>query len=301
MKQSSGAAEMGRREATASDTTLLVVVVDVNPTSWVMGPGGASLRTVLEHLCIYINAFRALHAGNRLAIIACHPGQPTLLLHASHEIEGSLHLNLIPALLSIARKAPAVGTSATALSSALSIALCHINRYMPADVTHQQAQILALTATQDDPAQYNSIMNCIFAAQRSSIMVDCCALRTSSTFMQQSAHMTGGVYLEPTVEEESGLSQLLITLALPDRFCRLQLRQPKAHDVDFRAACFLTNQMLDRAFVCSVCLSIFHHGDIIECPACRSRFPPPKVAPRKRKRPPAQPVTAPTGPAPLET
>ncbi|KAG8469816.1 hypothetical protein KFE25_006271 [Diacronema lutheri] len=228
----------------ALDRSLLVVIVDVNPAMWTAEAAGehAPFVPIIRHLCMFINAFRALDGGNRLAIVACHAGKPTMLIRADEELDRSLH---------------------TVLDTAL---------------------VLVLLATPDDPAQYNSVMNCIFAAQRAAIMIDCFAIRTSSTFMQQAAHMTGGVYVEPTAQQELGLAQLLITLALPDRACRALLRQPKAHDVDFRAACFLTNQLLDRAYVCSVCLSIFHHGDIIECPACRSRFPPPPRLARKRAK-----------------
>lgn len=283
---------MSRRdEPSDRDRTLLVVIIDVNPTSWADANGTHQpLVPIIRHLCVFINAFRVLNSGNRLAIIACHPGQPAMLLQADQNVDGSLHALLDTGLVHEVYSSPKVGTSATSLSSALSLALCHINKHVPAGTRHQQAQIFALMATMDDPAQYNSIMNCIFAAQRASIMVDCCALRTSSTFMQQSAHMTGGVYLELTADQELGLAQLLITLVLPDRYSRSLLRRPKEHDVDFRAACFLTNRMLDRAFVCSVCLSIFHHGEIIECPACRSRFPPPRGKRAKGARAAVAPV-----------
>jgi len=270
----------------ALDRSLLVVIVDVNPAMWTAEAAGehAPFVPIIRHLCMFINAFRALDGGNRLAIVACHAGKPTMLIRADEELDRSLHTVLDTALVRVACDAPAAGTTATSLSSALSMALCHIHRHVAPGAREERAQVLVLLATPDDPAQYNSVMNCIFAAQRAAIMIDCFAIRTSSTFMQQAAHMTGGVYVEPTAQQELGLAQLLITLALPDRACRALLRQPKAHDVDFRAACFLTNQLLDRAYVCSVCLSIFHHGDIIECPACRSRFPPPPRLARKRAK-----------------
>ena len=50
----------------------------------------------------------------------------------------------------------------------------------------------------DAPAQYNAMMNCIFAAHSRGVLIDGCVLASeSSTFLQQAAHHTNGVYLQP--------------------------------------------------------------------------------------------------------
>jgi transcription initiation factor TFIIH subunit 3 len=316
-------------EPTAHDASLLILVVDVNPTAWptAVDAPHAPLSAVLEALCVFANAFRALRADNRLAVVACHAGRPTMLLRAGEATEGGLHATFVQALVAAAYNAPTAATSATSLAAALAIALCHARRHAPPDARRAQAQVLVALATADEPAQYNSLMNCIFAAQRARVLLDCVALRCASPFMQQAAHLTGGCYLQPDAAAQAALAPLLIGRALADRWCRRLLRPPRAHDVDFRAACFLTNRMLSVAWVCSVCLSPFETGggggaecesgggqqQLIECPACRARFPPTRArgggggsggggagggdAARKRKRPAADTAGAAAGAA----
>ena len=59
-------------------------------------------------------------------------------------------------------------------------------------------RVLCLTGCPDPAAQYISVMNCLFSAQRTGVMVDGCVLGSSdSAFLQQAAHLTGGLYLRP--------------------------------------------------------------------------------------------------------
>ena len=61
----------------------------------------------------------------------------------------------------------------------------------------------------DVPSQYIPPMNAIFAAQRSSVLIDACYLGPAqSAFLQQAAHLTGGVYLKPA--RPAGLLQYLL-------------------------------------------------------------------------------------------
>mmetsp|Transcript_5982 Transcript_5982/g.15313 ORF Transcript_5982/g.15313 Transcript_5982/m.15313 type:complete len:312 (-) Transcript_5982:88-1023(-) len=295
---------MADEEPSPLDATLVVAVVDVNPYVWAARQNGNSsghlaLSRILEQLCMFLNAVRIVNAENRIAVVAAYPGGARMILGANTRVPGRLHDSLVPELLQVAAGAAEPReTTTTALSSALSIALCHAHKHAPPDARHQRAQILTLAATVDDTRQYNSAMNCIFAAQRASILVDACMLGAPSAFLQQAAHITHGVYLQPDPAAEQALSQLLISVVLPDAFTRMQLRPPPPHDVDFRAACFLTAEMLERAYVCSVCLSVFHRGAMPECPACRARFRPPAVGrlgKRKRRGPTGGDGSVPAG------
>lgn len=61
------------------------------------------------------------------------------------------------------------------------------------------------------PAQYIPTMNAIFAAQRCGVLIDACYLGASqSAFLQQAAHLTGGLYLRPA--RPAGLLQYLLTV-----------------------------------------------------------------------------------------
>jgi len=274
-----------------TDPRLLVAVVDANPCAYAFGENGGragggrpSLRAVGEQLCLFLHAFRALHASNRAAVVLASPAGFRVALRAGDDQAGQLHALLVPELLGFAAACERASRH-TALSAALSAALCHAERAAQGARLRPQVQLLIVCASPDHPRQYNSVMNCIFAAQAAGVAVDAVALHgESSPFLQQAAHLTGGVYMQPGAAAVGALAQLLIAHALPGREVRKKLVPPAPHDVDFRAACFVTHEMLDRAYVCSVCLSIFHHPNIIECPACGTRYKPVGAGPRRKKK-----------------
>ncbi len=92
------------------------------------------------------------------------------------------------------------GRAATrpAIASALSRALCFIARQTRGGGAGLAARVLIVQQGADAPAQYNAMMNCIFAAHSRGVLIDGCVLASeSSTFLQQAAHHTNGVYLQP--------------------------------------------------------------------------------------------------------
>lgn len=111
--------------------------------------------------------------------------------------------------------------------SALSQALCHLNRLGLSDVSDAanasggianstqaragggssangsgsassgsfKSRILILSVTPDASTQYIPMMNCIFAAQKKGITIDVCKLFGSDTvFLQQASYLTSGTY-----------------------------------------------------------------------------------------------------------
>ncbi|GBF92401.1 hypothetical protein Rsub_05603 [Raphidocelis subcapitata] len=93
-----------------------------------------------------------------------------------------------------------------------------------------------------------------------------------SSFLQQAAHITGGLYLRP--HAAGGLLQYLLTAFAADTTtrCYLNLYQPTG--VDYRASCFCHKRVIDTGFICSVCLSIFCKDNmrLPACPTCKSVF-----------------------------
>lgn len=150
-------------------------------------------------------------------------------------------------------------------------------------------RVLVITPGEDAPSQYVSIMNCIFSAQRMGVPVDSCVLATGndSTYLQQAAHLTSGVYLRPAINHNIPdiLVQYFQTLFLPDRQSRDFLAMPTPDKVDFRASCMETQQIIEDGYTCSVCLSTFHVSvakGAAMCPVCSARF---AVMPRAGRRP----------------
>ncbi|CAN0334940.1 unnamed protein product, partial [Laminaria digitata] len=110
----------------------------------------------------------------------------------------------------------------------------------------KQARALVFSGAPDVPEAYNSVMNAIFSAQKAGVLVDCAVLGESSTFLQQAAYLTNGLYLE---HQEVGIAQYLLTTFLPSQSCRKYLKLRKQQSVDFRAACFCHKRVVDIAYV----------------------------------------------------
>ncbi|RYC54670.1 hypothetical protein CHU98_g11539 [Xylaria longipes] len=152
------------------------------------------------------------------------------------------------------------------------------------------ARILVLSVSQSEPAQYIPTMNAVFAASHARIPVDTLALYDAPTFLQQAAFITGGIFLSAAANPRGLLSYLMFGF-LADVDARNALVTPSMDSVDFRAACFCHRDVVDTAFVCSICLSIFCDvPDRAECLTCGTKLAlgnygaKPAVVPRKRKK-----------------
>lgn len=218
------------------------------------------------------------------------------------------------------------------VSSALATALCMINRRHVLKLTHRgvldasktagsdrsvgrstqaisaiesissfttvncQARILVILASDDVPDQYVPVMNCISSAQRMRIPIDTFMLLhgTDSTYFQQAAHLTSGIYLRPlglSNQIDDSLQQYLSAVFLPDSLSREYLAKPVQGEVDFRATCFKTRQMIEEGYTCSVCLSTFDISvgkGAFSCPTCRARFALPAGVGGAPRRPPTE-------------
>ncbi|OSX69988.1 hypothetical protein BU14_0965s0002 [Porphyra umbilicalis] len=205
--------------------------------------------------------------------------------------------------------------AAPRLAAALSLALCTANRAragydgtMNAGVVaggvrrSLQARLAVLAAAPDAPDAYVAVMNAAFAAARADVRVDAVLVgggagATDSTFLQQAAYLTKGVYRrlgrggggrEPPVdggaaapppaaaggkeaegeeeEEEEDLLTVLLTLLLPDAAARAAVAMPEQASVDLRASCFATRRRMDMGWACSVCLATYS----VAAPTCET-------------------------------
>ncbi|KAI0435927.1 TFIIH subunit Tfb4/p34 [Xylaria telfairii] len=199
----------------------------------------------------------------------------------------------------------------TLISGALSMALAYIHKTSlafeppktsadPANPTtapattpstpNLHARILVLSVSQSEPAQYIPTMNAVFAASHARIPIDILTLYDAPTFLQQAAFITGGIFLSAAANPRGLLSYLMFGF-LADVDARGALVTPSMDSVDFRAACFCHRDVVDTAFVCSICLSIFCHvPDRAQCLTCGTRLTlgnygaKPAVVPRKKKK-----------------
>jgi transcription initiation factor TFIIH subunit 3 len=154
------------------------------------------------------------------------------------------------------------------------------------------ARILVISVSDSEPAQYISTMNAVFAASHARIPIDTLSVspHASPTFLQQAAFITGGSYLS-CASNPSGLLSYLMFGFLPDAESRVHLIMPTQDSVDFRAACFCHRKVIDKGFVCSICLSIFCEvPEGAECLTCGTKLAlgsygaKPVVVVRKKKK-----------------
>lgn len=144
-------------------------------------------------------------------------------------------------------------------------------------------RLLCLKAAPDSPPQYLASMNAAFSAQRCGVVVDACVLGAGhSAFLQQAAHLTGGVYVRPA--RPAALLQYLLAVFLASPAERQWLALPAATPVDLRASCFCHRRPVDIGYACSVCLSVFcQRGP--ECATCGTTFAARRPANAAVKRP----------------
>ena len=136
-------------------------------------------------------------------------------------------------------------------------------------------RILLIQASDDRPSDYNAFMNCAFASVKQNVVVDGCFIPApggtqTSPYLEQTCDLTGGLWLAPkgAAQSNKALTEVLLGVFLPPRSSRSRLNLPGINKVDFRARAFDTGKILDMAFVCNQCLSIFEHKPVGCCPTC---------------------------------
>ncbi|PNW85108.1 hypothetical protein CHLRE_03g172050v5 [Chlamydomonas reinhardtii] len=283
----------------ADEGDLLVVLFDLvllrpdNPSADSLDVTPAE---ILSQLLAFANAYTMLSSHNRLAVFA---GQHDFshLVHlglgedaSNTEVfpAGALHTRLTDLVTQCAAAAAAGGAGAGAaanagqgagpgfaLSGALSRALCLVHRLQQQQAAaggrpRGRPRVLALLGCGDTAAQYIPVMNAIFSAQRAQVVLDAVVVAPQdSSFMQQAAHLTGGLYFRP--HRGRGLLGVLLNHFVCDTATRKQLDEAQALGVDFRASCFCHKYVIETGYVCSVCLSIFCQPSR-SCTTCGTAF-----------------------------
>ncbi|KAJ2860144.1 RNA polymerase II transcription factor B subunit 4 [Coemansia aciculifera] len=277
-------------EPLESDPSLLVVVLDVNASAWSRSP--LTVDNALQQMIIFINAYLALKPENKLVVLATNKRECKCLYpadRANATIERDIRvyeqfrvvdatvLSGVQSMLSGAEETVSdpnrgIEEGQTLMSRALSKALCHIHRVVESTTSKVWSRILVLSAADDSPREYISLMNTIFAAQRMSVLIDICKVFGSdSVFLQQAAEITGGNYLKVDTAGGESMLQTLMFTCLADHYTREVLVAPTNETIDFRATCFCHKRVVDIGYVCSVCLSIFCETAPV-CSTCQTKF-----------------------------
>lgn len=229
-------------------SSFLVVIVNLNP--FVEANGAGKVEKILDALMVFVRAFLLTDTNNQVALIANDCGRAfflycpkpknggkTLVQQPTFaEVKQDLVQNLKTHHSSITRNLQDDGTERTtlgSLSSALSMALCLINRFSILPVEHivakpetnmlfatsaseagsgagtttdqsqkpkqkrvfDESRILVIQTEEDISSQYTAVMNSIFAAQKLGTFIDSLVIGIESPFLQMSSFLTEGSYL----------------------------------------------------------------------------------------------------------
>ncbi|XP_015174593.1 PREDICTED: general transcription factor IIH subunit 3 [Polistes dominula] len=283
-------------EKIEKEKNLLIIVLDVNPLQRIVKEETKILTQCLDSTIVFANAHLMQASNNQLAVMACHGHGATFLYPSDknndiRQIDGQyekftelertvrqqiqLFVNQIPLDSSL--------NGESLISGALSMALCYISRISQDKDGDEKfsSRILVITASNDSTMQYMNYMNIFFTAQKMGVILDVCSLDQELTLLQQGCDITGGNYLK--VPQLNGLLQYLLWVFLPDSSVRSKLVLPPPVEVDYRAACFCHQELVDIGYVCSVCLSIFCKFSPI-CTTCHTVYKMPGPIPMKMKK-----------------
>ncbi|ENN73317.1 hypothetical protein HUJ04_002131 [Dendroctonus ponderosae] len=281
----------------ADEISLLVVILDTNPTQKMLRDKQNQLTNIVDSVVAFSNSHLMQKAQNKLAVMACHSKTSQFIYPGAkkpldvRQVDGQYEAFLLVEKTVKQNLAELLGSeSSTAvteslLAGAIAMALCYIARLQRTKPPGSKlnSRILVVSGSGDSASQYMNYMNVFFTAQKLNVVLDVCALDQHLSLLQQGCDITGGMYLK--VPQITALLQFLLWVFLPEPPIREKLVLPPPVKVDYRAACFCHRELIDIGFVCSVCLSIFCKFSPI-CTTCHMVFKIPgplAVKPKKRK------------------
>ncbi|KAI8907286.1 transcription factor Tfb4-domain-containing protein [Gorgonomyces haynaldii] len=215
------------------------------------------LESVISHSLLYAHLYLSQNSFNKLYFVSKQIIKPQSFEGKPGNISGQFY-DLDQSL----KSSVCVNGS---LPQSISNALAYRNKHEP----QMKTRILIISGSKDKPQDYMPMMNCIFAAQRQEIVIDCLRLsETDSTHLQQACYITRGIY--ETCQPNALVHVLLYTfLASQDLRQQLVLRQNE--NIDFTTNCFCHKKRIDLGYVCHVCLAIYCESVDI-CRICSSVF-----------------------------
>ncbi len=244
------------------------VVFDCS-SNWAAVGDAATLAEALSALRVFVAAFLTCSRANRVAVVGARGTHTQHLLDEPEDVERDEPTRVAAKVVQAIEEFMADAATATHLpgmAAALSKALCYANKSRRTR-PHLGARLLVVSRGADEPIRYVGMMNALFAAERENVAIDVLAIRSSSSYLNQGASLTGGLYLEA----QKDFAPLLLGYVLADASARKMLTLPKQVPVDSRASCFCHGRPCEKGFVCSTCLAIFC-SFVPVCAVCSSKF-----------------------------
>jgi len=259
---------------------LLFIVVDCNPLHWSHLESQLSFVEFFENILLFIQNYLLLNSANKFNVILFDNNRTQYLVDPLFFKADFIDFEKMKSILidsfknffatsGMASGANYVMESSPKLTRALSQTLSYINKHT---VTNQESQVVLFSPSIiDSEIEFVAVMNIIFAAVKMKVLVDCILLtQNDSNLAQQISHLTGGLYLKPTLLKN--LSLYLLTTILCPPSLRNEFSQVSPYSIKLSASCFCHRKPVEIGFVCSCCLSIFCSPQE-SCPTCELSNP----------------------------
>lgn len=163
------------------ETSLLVIILDVNPVQRIVKQETKILSQCLESTIVFANSHFMQSSNNELAFMVCHGHSAKFLypcenmaeirqIDGQYEkftmVERTVKQQLQQVINEISMDASL--NTESLISGALSMALCYIARLEREKVASQKLypRMLVITGSNDSAMQYMNYMNIFFTAQR---------------------------------------------------------------------------------------------------------------------------------------
>ncbi|MEN2497724.1 MAG: hypothetical protein MHMPM18_002082 [Marteilia pararefringens] len=267
----------------------LALIVECNANLWISPDQNFNWSHLLALICSTAKILTAIHNQIHLMIFASLNDRMTIiydsnLLKTSHKLQtlnnsytAAMHESIVEKFQEFVSKEftnNEESLNVMNLDFSLAVLMCYINKLhkqkfhgsetidvLVISIHFSLPKLLSdhkmIKASNDVKNQYLSFVNCTFSAQRLGIRIFGISHCLRSTLLQQASEISGGTYYHS--EDFGELRRLLFRLVLSDFNKNLlagRLKERPPH-FDHRTACFCHQKLIDIAFACSVCFSVF--------------------------------------------
>ncbi|XP_071441018.1 general transcription factor IIH subunit 3 isoform X1 [Hetaerina americana] len=189
------------------ESSLLIVIIDTNPSQRIFRDGSQTLTQILESVIAFSNSHLMMKCNNKLAIIACHSqcskylypsvnagdeemaddgdfrnmqqvdGQYEMFTLVEKTVRKAIHKLISSSDHDEVESLQGNGSSCSGgdslLAGSLAMALCYVHRLNKENPSSRKmnSRILVITASGDSASQYMNFMNVFFTAQKCALVV----------------------------------------------------------------------------------------------------------------------------------
>ena len=257
-------------EALVRDSRMtLVVVLDMDPRWWVGEEKIANLLSSVKFFIAAVGSTLPFPSALDVAVIAAFPDKAEVIAHGPWRSVTEFASNLIAA---INAREDSIDEQVfeSPIAQAISRGLCFIKK------RKSEGHIVVFDCSVDPmdfSAQTVALSNCAWACSGlGKISVVSLASQRPSSALLGLVARTGGTFIPyQFTQTTGGLTEALLFHLVAPSAGNLKVRPPEATQ-EMNASCVCHNKVVDKGYVCSICLSIYCTDAAGICSVCGSRI-----------------------------